>query len=118
MLLIPIRKGKPNLTQGVSLEGADYTFRFQWNMRAGWYIAISDQLGVPLFSPRALVPNTDFLARVRFDARTPPGSLYLADLQQGEAQVPGFLDLVAGTPSDLQGRFALFYMTSAEIAAL
>jgi hypothetical protein len=114
MLVIPVAKNIPSIKQGQTLDGTDYTFRFQWNMRSGWYIGLADSSDTPIFSPRKLVVGVNFLDSVRFDARTPPGDLIAVDVT-GQSVDPGYLDLASGASfDDLQGRVIVVYRPVAE----
>lgn len=108
MNLIPIPKDKPFFARRVTLDGDDYQIRFEWNMRAGWFVALADADGVPIFAAKRIVPGWDLL-RGSSDARRPRGGLYVVDSVGTNAQ-PGFTDL--GTRHDV------VYITEAELAAL
>lgn len=114
MLVIPVAKNIPSIKQGQTLDGTDYTFRFTWNMRAGWFIALSDSADQPIFSARQLTVNVNFLDSVRWDPRCPLGDLIAIDVT-GESHDPGYLDLVAGASfDDLQGRVMVIYRPAEE----
>lgn len=111
MLYIPVPKNVPDQQMTVGpLDGASYVLRIRWNVRAGWTIALADEAGDPIFDTRGFVVGLDFLEDVRFDPRTPPGSLSLVDLTGGETD-PGYLDICSGpTLNDLQGTVMLVYV--------
>jgi hypothetical protein len=76
---IPIAETSPDFTLSVPLSGAVYSLRFQWNMRSGWYMSLSDSTSTRILSARYLTPNWPLL-RQCVDARRPPGELWLIDL--------------------------------------
>lgn len=102
----------PFYSQRVTLDGADYTLSFEWNMRDGWYMGMSDANDEVIFAPRKMVVNWNFLRNVT-DDRKPPGALVLMDQttdEDGRATRPGYLDL--------DQRCVLFYLTASEAAEL
>jgi uncharacterized protein DUF6983 len=110
MDLIPITKNVPNLSQNQTLDGTDYIFHVKWNMRGGWFFGLSDANDDTILSPRQMTVGSDLLAPARFDARCPPGQLFVIDFT-GKDIEPAYLDLVAGaTQTDLQGRVGLVYV--------
>lgn len=116
MLVIPVQKNLPSVTQGQTLDGVDYVFHFTWNMRGGWYIGLDDSNGDPIFQARKVVIAVNFLDGVRYDARCPPGDLVALDVS-GRDLDPSYLDLVAGSSyDDLQGRVLIAYIPFGESA--
>lgn len=109
MDLISIPKNLPDLSMSHVLDGTEYTFHFKWNMRGGWFLELSDAAGSPLFNFRRMVVGVDLLTTVRHDDRCPTGQLLLVDFSNTDTD-PGYLDLVAGTEDDLQGRVGLIYV--------
>lgn len=82
---------EPSFRQRVTLDGADYQLDFEWNMRAGWFFAVSDADNVRITSPRQLVVQWDLMTGV-VDDRKPPGKLGCFDLS-GQYLDPGYEDL-------------------------
>jgi len=116
MQVIQVPKDSPNVTLGYSLDGADYFLRFEWNMRAGWFMGMDDSEREVIFSPRALVIGVDMLSSVRYDSRTPPGVLVAIDLTDS-LDKPRYKDLVSGSSmQDLQGKVIVLYMSQEEFA--
>ncbi len=103
--IIDVEKGKPSFTQRVTLDGADYTLSFVWNMRSGWYLGLAAGDTV-LFHPRRLKVEVDMLDCVRWHPQCPPGYLLALDTT-GARAAPGFDDLRGG--QDRQGRVILAY---------
>lgn len=95
---------RPFATFKAELDGASYIVRLEWNMRCGWFIGLSDQDGVVIFSPKRMVPNWDLLGNVT-DARRPRGQLVCFDTT-GAGDPPGY--------DDLDKRHLLVYVTEAE----
>jgi hypothetical protein len=112
--VIPIDKYKPFAVQRRTFDGIKYTLHIEWNMRAGWFLGLSDADDLPIFDLRKLVTESDLLAGYRHDERCPPGKLFLVDTT-GLKREPGYEDLVAGaSESDLQGTHALVYVEATE----
>lgn len=99
-----IPSDKPFFTMRVVLDGAEYVLRFEWNMRCGWFIGLSDQDDVTIFSPKRMVPDWDYL-RHETDPRRPRGVLMVVDTT-GSGEPAGYDDF--GT------RHLLCYMTEDE----
>ncbi len=97
------------------LDGASFIFRFRWNMRSGWTVAMWDEAEQPIFGFRSLVLEMDLFDRVRSDPRVPRGKLLLMDVDQRGVE-PRFADLCSG-PSidDLRGRCMLVYVPEDEL---
>lgn len=87
-------------------EGVTYLVRLEWNMRAGWFFALSDAAGDPIVSARRLVCDWDML-RTCVDVRRPPGGIYLLDTT-GRHEDAGY--------DDLGVRHLLYYFTADEVA--
>lgn len=98
----------PFFTLKATLDGASYLLRFEWNMRCGWFIGLSDQDGVAIFSPKRMVPDWDFLQH-ETDPRRPRGALLVRDTS-GLGEPAVFEDF--GT------RHILVYATEAEMDEL
>ena len=98
----------PFFTLRTTLDGAEYVLRFEWNMRRGWFLGLSDQDGDVIFQPKRLVPSWDLLAHC-VDTRRPRGGLMAVDTT-GADETAQFDDL--GT------RHLLVYLTEAELEAL
>jgi hypothetical protein len=108
----------PDQTIIIPLDGANYLFRFRWNMRAGWTVAMSDEAERPIFALTGLRLGVDLFSRVRSDPRVPAGSLMLVDLQRTGVE-PGYTDLCGGpSEEDPRGRCMLVYFTADEVAEL
>ncbi len=115
MQTLPIDKRKPFSVQRRTLDGVKYTLHIEWNMRAGWFLGLSDADDVPIFELRKMVTDTDLLDGYRFDERCPPGRLFLVDTT-GRQREPGYEDLVSGpNESDLEGTHALVYAELADL---
>ena len=115
MQIIPIQKYRPFAVQRRSFDGVKYTLHIEWNMRAGWFLGLSDAEDSTIFQLRKMITESDLLAGYRHDPRTPPGRLYLVDTT-GEWREPGYEDLVAGaSDNDLQGTHALVYLEVSEL---
>lgn len=104
---------KPFYSQRVTLDGADFTLTFEWNMRSGWYLSMADANDEVIFSGTKLVVNWNLLRTVT-DERKPPGMLKLIDTATdditGEAADPGYYDL--------DQRCKLIYLSADELAEL
>lgn len=107
MLAFPLPSpAVPFYTVRMTMDGADFIGRFEWNQRNGWYFGLSDAEEVVIFSPKKLVANRDLLLYCT-DERRPPGVLALWD-STGLGQDPGY--------EDLDQRHKLVYYTEAELA--
>lgn len=101
---------KPHTVQRVTLEGTDYYVRLDWNMRSGWYLGLSDQDEVPIFSPKKIVANWDMLGSCS-DDRRPRGALYCLDTKaQVTSKQPSF--------EELGSRHKLVYFLESEVEEL
>jgi hypothetical protein len=110
LTVIQLPKGKPFFTQRNTLSDQDYTLRFEWNSRSGWYLGLAQGNDV-LFHPRKIVVNQDLLQHCRHLASCPPGALWVYDITEQELD-PGFEDFVSGPSTrDPQGRVYLLYQT-------
>lgn len=85
MLFLRVPKDTPFSSRRVTLDGAEFILRLEWNMRGGWYIGLSDQAESVIFAPRKLVPNWDLLRYVT-DSRRPRGQLYCLDMSGAGAR--------------------------------
>ena len=104
--LIPTKTDLPRYDFEIELEGATYTFSFDWNDRdEGWYLSVFNAAKNPLIQGRRIVIQYPLLDPHR-DSQLPPGVL-LADDTSGQNIEPGF--------EDLGGRVKLLYFSSAEI---
>lgn len=81
----------PFYSQRVTLDGADYTLKFEWNMRNGWFMGLSDASEEVIFEPKKLVVDWDLLRNVT-DERKPPGALVLFDSSY-QGLDPGYEEL-------------------------
>lgn len=96
---------KPFFSTRVTLDGADFILRFEWNSRSGWFLGIADQDNVAISSPTKISPDWDLLGH-ETDDRRPPGALVAFDTQ-GEGAKVGY--------EDLGVRHRLIYLTEAEL---
>jgi hypothetical protein len=113
--MIPITKNVPSMTQSRVLDGVEYELVLRWNMRGGWFLGLLDESGVAIFQPRQLTVGSELLGQVRYDARTPPGELWVISVKDDDRE-PGYLDLCSGgSLSDLQGTVALVYVPADEV---
>ncbi len=103
--VLDIERDKPAFSQRVTLDGADYTLTFVWNMRSGWYMGVTSGDTV-LFEPRRLGVERDLLDCVRWHEACPPGYLIAHDTT-GAGLPPGYEDLRGGTRQ--LGRVILAY---------
>ena len=111
MIYIPLPKDKPFFTLRTTLDGADYLLRFEWNMRAGWFLGVSavgdNGTETVVCAPRKLLSDRNHLQYVTADAR-PRGFLGLVDGTGARAK-PGY--------EDLGVRHTLLYLTEDEVNA-
>jgi hypothetical protein len=106
MEMIPLANPPEPLYQlRTALDGVDYILRLEYNMRDGWYLGISDELGEPITSPHRLVVGFDLLDGV-VDERRPPGMLMLLDMSDSGTEA-GY--------EDLDARCLLTYYPLAEV---
>lgn len=81
----------PSLKQRVTLDDQDFNLTFEWSMRSGWYLGMTDANEEVIFYPRKLVVDSDFLKPITSD-RAPSGVLILIDMT-GLHQEAGYDDL-------------------------
>lgn len=86
-----VPQDKPFSSVRVTLDGADYVVRLEWNMRLGWLLALADQDGDPIFAPKRLLPDWNLLRFVT-DDRRPRGRLWAWDTS-GTGEPPGYDEL-------------------------
>ena len=90
--LVPLTSSDSNYEQIVTLDGVDYTLRFLWNTRSGyWFLTIRNGDGDDLVTGRKVVADTPF-ANHDTAAGMPPGQLWFVDLTQ-QGLPPGLRDL-------------------------
>lgn len=82
----------PLYTMRVSMNGVDYTLRFDYSQREDrWYLSLYAIDGSLIRSGVKIVPSVPGVLRLfRHDARTPKGLLMFADPTSTEAEAPGF----------------------------
>lgn len=114
MQAIPTLRDTPFYTQKVTLDGKEYTFRFEWNQRNGWFLGLEDADGV-IFDPRKIVIGWDLLRPVRWNTRAPQGALLALD-RTGELDRIGYSDMSTSFDAN-DGPVLLAYITEAERAA-
>lgn len=94
----------PDYSQRTTLDGREYHFRFQWNVReAKWYMSLKDSADSAIVDNVKVVANFPFL-KLLTDARRPPGEI-IAQCTSGID--PGL--------KDLGGRVTLTYVDAAEL---
>lgn len=103
---IPLRQDLPHFSAQFELDGATYTFEFQWNFRSGaWFMSISDGDGAPIVNGVQVVVGWPLAKRIK-DARMPLGTLQAQDTAGGDED-PGLTDLGA--------RVQLYYFSQGEL---
>jgi hypothetical protein len=106
---LPVLSGVPWQEWDVELEQRTYRCELRWNDRAGgWFLSLSDSLGVRIVSSQKVVLDFPLTRRVA-DARVFPGLLMAHD-SSGASSPP--------TLADLGTRVALLYFDSATTAEL
>lgn len=108
-LIVPTpRNGYPNDTIRVALDGATYTFSWNWNQTEGvWYVSIGDADADPIVSGLRVVLNSSLVANVA-DPRRPPGALLVIDPSGGK---------VDPTLETLGSSVKLVYLDAAEVSS-
>lgn len=102
----------PYYTQRTRLEGRDYVLTFRYNEREErWYLDLADDEESYIAVGIKLVANWSLLHPYRYDARTPPGQLNVADIS-GDGSPPTLFELGEGK------RCQLLYWTREELDAL
>lgn len=103
---------EPYYRERTRLEGRDYILDFAYNEREErWYLSISDEDEVPIARGIKLIANWSLLFPYRYDERTPPGELTVADLTT-DGTPPTLLELGEGK------RCELIYWTREELKAI
>lgn len=75
------------------LEGSEYNFAFQWNIRQErWYMTLADAENVNIVASVCVVCDFDLLRYSHHDERCPPGGLIAIDLTGGNSP-PGLKEL-------------------------
>lgn len=101
MILIPLpTTPKPFFSLSIALEGTFYVLSFEWNMRSGWYLGVSQTDGTIIYAPRRMMPSWDILAGCTTPGR-PPGRLILVDSTDANER-PLYENFFSG-------RYGLFY---------
>lgn len=107
-LLIATRE-EPYYQQRTRLDGRDYVLSFSYNEREErWYLSIADEAEAPIATGIKLISNWPLLHPYRYDPRTPPGQIGVADIS-GNGSPPTQLELGEGK------RCELLYWTRAEL---
>lgn len=102
----------PYYVQRTKLDGRVYILSFSYNEREErWYLSLLDETEDPIIQGLKLVSNWSLLFPHRYDPRTPPGELSVADIT-GDGSPPKLTELGAGK------RCQLLYWTRAELEAL
>ena len=100
--------GVSRWTQTTTLDDVSFVLTFAWSQREGrWILDIADAEGAAIVSGLALVTSQPLLRGV-VDPRRPRGELIVMDTSGAEDLDPAF--------ADLGDRFALMYVTAAELA--
>lgn len=107
MIILPTTQ-VPSSKFRCTLDQQVYTFELAWNMRAGWFLSMTDSSGVVIFGPKRLVADWDLLWTSVAPSR-PRGELLCMD-STGQHADPRFEDM--GT------RHSLVYFTADEVAEL
>ena len=104
----------PSYLQSVSLEGAQFTFQFDYNERcAEWYLSLADADGVDIYNGIKLVCGINLLRKCKDDRRPgfSPGNPYAGALvvmsSTTDNSPPSSDDLLPGS-----GRCTLIYITA------
>lgn len=110
VLLAPRNDSRPALRWRSLLEGAWYSFRLAFNVRAQrWTLDLENDDGTAIVQGLRVVEGVDLLAPHRWRPGVPPGQLYALDVR-GSHTEPGRLDFSA--------RIELRYRPEADVAAL
>ena len=105
---IPTTSASPSYTQRTAIDGATYTWSFDWNARdSHWYLSLADASGDPMLSGFKMVVDADLLWSIRYDERIPQGLLAAMDMT---------LQGVDAGRDDLGARVQMRYYTTDEFA--
>ena len=100
LLQIPTDPTLDNYSESMTLQGASFTFLFEWNYRGSyWSLSIYDHAEAPVVQGVCIRCNVDMLEFVSAPGK-PPGRLYAYDTS-GAGTDPGM--------TDLGGRVVLLY---------
>lgn len=108
MITLPIPTSTPSFRFRCTLDQQNFQFLLTWNMRAGWFLSMSDSTGNVIFSSTRIVAGWDMLS-FRSAPTRPRGALYCVD-STGRNETPGF--------GDLGLRHNLIYVSPEEVAEL
>lgn len=108
MIVLPIPTNTPFYKFRCTLDQQNFQFSVSWNMRAGWFLSMSDANGVVIFSSRRVVSGWDMLSFCSAPTR-PRGALYCLDSTR-KNETPGFADLGL--------RHRIVYVSPDEVAEL
>lgn len=90
---IPLFPDTPLYTMRVSLNGREFTLRFDYSQREDrWFLSLYDSAGSPIRKGIKITPNVSALRLARHDPRTPRGLLAFSDTTP-RIEAPGFADL-------------------------
>lgn len=110
MLRLPAYPGRSHYSYRVTLEGAAFRFRWQWNRRtSGWYVSLYDAADNPLATGVRVVCNYPLFSELKGEERLPAGLIVAVPLTLDDSD-PGF--------DDLGGRVRVLYMEAADMAIM
>lgn len=108
MITLSIPKSTPSFLFRCTLDQQSFQFVLTWNMRAGWFLSMSDSAGGVIFSSTRIVASWDMLSFCSAPTR-PRGALLCLD-STGKKENPGF--------SDLGLRHELVYIPPEEVISI
>lgn len=92
-VIVPVSLDTPCYTERVTLDGQDYTLRFDWNGREGrWYLDIGDVNGNWIVTGIKIICDWP-LTRRQVDQNKPPGDFIAIDFSNMGGEPPGLPDL-------------------------